>query len=182
MRKYGLAFSAGTLKHGQGGHDQPQSSLHIAGNGSRASRHEFEWYHHCRFRFNRYTSDTALHTIFKNLFKVIAPPNLWLSSDKRHYLQEHLLNLDWCFYYSEQFPSFTLTKLPDHLQRSINDAWDTTLHTLIEHAAPRYIFVHGQAIQAWVNRSTTDLKPAMHLENSRHQPCRLITQYSNHFL
>jgi len=133
-----------------------------------------DWYQHCRFRFARYGSDTAMHTIFKNLFKVIAPPTLWSSADKRLYLQTHLLNLDWCCYYSEQFPSFALDKLPVGLQRSIYDSWDTTLHWLIERAAPRYIFVHGQAMQAWVNRSALELTPALQLENSRHQPCRLF--------
>ena len=134
-----------------------------------------EWYHHCRYRFSRYQSDTAIHPIFKNLFKVIAPPTIWKTADKRLYLQEHLLNLDWCCYYSENFPSIVLARLPTSLQRRIYDAWDTTLHRLIELAAPRYIFVHGQAMQAWVNRSALELKPALKLENSRHQSCQLFS-------
>lgn len=133
-----------------------------------------EWYYYCRFRFNHYASDAAVHTIFKNLFKVIAPPTLWSGADKRLYLQEHLLNLDWCCYYSEQFPSFALAKLPNHLQRSICDAWDTNLYWLIEQAAPRAIFVHGQAMQDWVSRSAVDLKPVMQLTNSRRQPCQFF--------
>lgn len=136
-----------------------------------------EWYHYCRFRFNHYPSDAAMHTIFKNLFKVIAPPMLWSGADKRRYLQEHLLNLDWCWYYSEQFPSFALNKLPEHLQHNIYDTWDTTMHWFIEQVAPRYIFVHGQAIQEWVNRSTVDLKLALQLKNSRQQPCKLFQGY-----
>lgn len=133
-----------------------------------------DWYKYCQFRFIKYTSDSKVHSVFKNLFKVIAPPEKWATEDKRDYLQKNLLNLDWCYYYSEGFPSFDLDKLPPPLQRGI-EAWDTNLNWLIKAAAPRYIFVHGQAMHAWVTRTTPNLAPVMELVNSRHQPCRLFT-------
>jgi hypothetical protein len=133
-----------------------------------------EWYNHCRLRFNRYKSDRQLHPIFKNLFKVIAPPEVWDTAGKRKYLQDHLLNLDWCYYYSEQFPSFALSKLESSLQQSIRGEWDKTLDCLIAVAQPRYIFVHGRAIQDWVDRSTEGLKTVLRLENSRHKACELF--------
>ena len=70
-----------------------------------------DWYSSCRSRFKQYGSDQEVHTIFKNLFKVIAPPEVWNTPEKRKYLQDHLLNLDWCYYYSEKFPSFALNEL-----------------------------------------------------------------------
>jgi hypothetical protein len=133
-----------------------------------------EWYSHCRLRFNRYESDRRLHAIFKNLFKVIAPPEVWDTEGKRKYLQDHLLNLDWCYYYSEQFPSVVLSKLESGLQQSIRSEWDETLGWLIEVAQPRYIFAHGRAIKDWVKRSADDLKTVLQLENTQHKPCKLL--------
>jgi hypothetical protein len=132
-----------------------------------------DWYNHCRFRFRLYPSDAAVHQVFRNLFKIIAPPETWPTEGKRSYLQAHLLNLDWCYYYSEQFPSIDLAKLPPSLRHGIEE-WDTNLYELIKSAIPRYIFVHGQAMQAWVNRTTSHLEPVMELVNSRRQPCRLF--------
>lgn len=136
--------------------------------------HSFEdWYYYCRFRFKKYESDASVHSVFKNLFKVIAPPEKW-KTDKRDYLQKNLLNLDWCYYYSKEFPSFDLDKLPPHLQSKIRESWDTNMQLLIEVAAPRYIFVHGRAMKAWFESNTDNRKPVMKLENSRRQPCHLF--------
>lgn len=133
-----------------------------------------DWYNFCRSRFEQYGSDQEVHTIFKNLFKVIAPPEVWDTAGKRKYLQDHLLNLDWCYYYSEKFPSFTLSELEPSLQQSIRSEWDETLGWLIKVAQPRYILAHGRAIQDWVKRSTEGLKMVLQLENSRHKTCKLL--------
>ena len=132
-----------------------------------------DWYNFCRFRFEQYESDPKLHTIFKNLFKLIASPEKWDMAGKRKYLQDQLLNLDWCYYYSEKFPSVTLDILPVGLQQGIRSEWDKTLTWLIEVAQPRYIFAHGRAIQDWVKRSAEGLKTVLQLENSRHKACEL---------
>lgn len=131
------------------------------------------WYNYCRFRFSQYQADTEVHTIFKNLFKVIAPPEIWATTNKRLYLQTHLLNLDWCYYYSEQFPSIMLNKLPPNLQEAIAATWDATLSLLMAIAQPRYIFIHGQPMRNWVLYNTTNLQSVMQLENSRGQRCAL---------
>ena len=131
------------------------------------------WYDFCRLRFARYPSDRTLHTIFKNLFKVLAPPEVWSAMDRRTYFQAHLLNLDWCPYRSERFPSLALDRLPSDLQMRISATWDANLCGLIDIAAPRYLLIHGQAIQAWVNRNIVGLMAILQLENSRGQPCQL---------
>lgn len=129
------------------------------------------WYNYCRFRFTNYRSESEISTIFKNLFKVIAPPTIWTTANRRQYLQTHLLNLDWCYYYSEQFPSIALNKLPSHLQEAIAATWDATLSLLMVTAQPRYIFIHGRPLGTWVIRNTTNLQSVMQLENSRGQRC-----------
>lgn len=131
------------------------------------------WYNYCRFRFTNYQSESEISTVFKNLFKVIVPPTMWTTANKRQYLQTHLLNLDWCCYYSEKFPSITLNKLPSYLQEAIAATWDTTLSLLVETAQPRYIFIHGRPLRAWMIRNTTNLQSVMQLKNSRGQRCAL---------
>lgn len=105
---------------------------------------------------------------------MIAPPEVWDTAGKRKYLQDHLLNLDWCYYYSEQFPSFALKELESSLKESIRSEWDKTLDWLIEVAQPRYIFVHGRAMKEWVKDSVTGLGKVLELQNSRGQPCKLF--------
>lgn len=133
-----------------------------------------EWYKYCLFRFARYDADTEIHAVFKNLFKVIAPPEEWRNLNKRKFLQENLVNLDWCYYYSRNFPSFTIRDLPQNLQVEMKNDFDETLLLMIEIAAPRRIFVHGQAISDWVHRSTSDLVSALELKNSYGKKCRLF--------
>ncbi len=138
-----------------------------------ANKNFDEWYEFCRFRFEQYKSDSAVHNVFKNLFKVIAPTEIWKNSDRRNYLQAHLLNLDWCFYYSKQFPS-NFKKMPEVLRRNIFETWDKNLDWLIEISEPRYIFAHGRAIQNWISQNTTELEITIELENSRQQSCCLF--------
>ncbi|MFN8488106.1 MAG: hypothetical protein U0350_10970 [Caldilineaceae bacterium] len=133
-----------------------------------------DWYDYCRFRFTLYESEQQVHSVFKNLFKVIAPPDIWATASKREYLQAHLVNLDWCCYYSESFPTFKLSSLPSGLQRLICTDWDERLRWLIEIAAPQYIFAHGKALEEWANRSSSGLVRAMRLESSLNQPCYLF--------
>ncbi|CAN5294783.1 hypothetical protein BH20ACI1_BH20ACI1_04950 [soil metagenome] len=131
-----------------------------------------QWYKFCRFRFKRYESDSAVHSTFKKLLKITAPPTLWKTIDKRDYLQANLINLDWCFYYSEYFPTFDFSKLPESLQNNIYETWDKNLNWLIKTSKPRYIFVHSKPIKNWVYRNTSELEQVMQLE-SRPKSCWL---------
>ena len=130
------------------------------------------WYRFCQNRFLEYERESEVHSIFKNLFKLIAPPATWNTVDKREYLQENLLNLDWCCYYSENFSSFAVMRLPQDLRKLILETFDTTLSWLIEQSKPRYIFVHGRAMQSWVDRHAEDFEHAIMLQ-SNNGPCRL---------
>jgi len=132
-----------------------------------------EWYRFCQNRFMEYERDEDVHLLFKNLFKLIAPPLSWKSIDKREYLQSNLLNLDWCYYYSENFPSFDITKLPQSLQQQIAESLDRTLSWLINQVSPRYIFVHGRAMQSWVEQHSEDLEAGIQVRSSN-GPCQLF--------
>lgn len=132
------------------------------------------WYDYCLYRFDIYPSDKKIHAVFKNLLKVIAPPEKWDALDKRKFLQANMLNLDWCYYYSENFPSIKIDTLPLNLANQIRNSFDKTLLWMIKVAAPRMIFVHGKAIHEWVINNTHNLKTALVVNNSYGRDCRLF--------
>ena len=132
-----------------------------------------QWYEHCRGRFEKYERDQEIHSMFKNLFKVIVPPNEWGERDKRSTLQAHLLNLDWCPYYSTAFPTIVTKKLPEDLQRKMANEWDATLSLMVKVAQPRYIFVHGRVMSAWAEQHIRRQERVLTVKNSRGKPCQL---------
>jgi hypothetical protein len=132
-----------------------------------------EWYTYCLNRFDIYQNDKQIHSVFKNLFKVIAPEEEWEKLSKRKYLQENMVNLDWCYYYSENFPTIRTNELPEKFRRDIQNAFDKPLLKLIDYAKPRYIFVHGKTMNDWVLRNVNGLAEVLKVPNRNKKMSRL---------
>jgi hypothetical protein len=131
-----------------------------------------EWYDFCRFRFERYESP-SIHKTFNKLFKAIAPTSLWQNIDKRNYLQDNVVNIDWCFYFSQNFPTIDFDKMPEDLCLNIHKAWDENLNWLISKNNPRHIFAHGKSIQHWIAETSNKTEHIMEIK-SRRGNCSLL--------
>jgi len=108
-----------------------------------------EWYDFCRYRFSNYPCDTAVHRTFKNIRKLFVPPHQWRESSCRSDLQQSLVNLDWCPYYSGRFPTIS----PDRpaIVGEMMKRWDKVLDEMVHIVKPPLIFVHGKTMESWVS-------------------------------
>ncbi|GEM_PF-2235390 len=116
-----------------------------------------QWYDFCKNRFAEYSAPGDVHTVFRNLWKVIIPINDWRIENCRADLQRKLINLDWCPYYSQYFRTFEQNGLGPRLIHWINTVWDETLAQLLNQCKPLCVFVHGRSMQTWVNEHCRDL-------------------------
>ena len=116
------------------------------------------WHNHSINRFMRYPRDQDINRIFKDIWKIVQPDGHSYSS-VREGLQATTINLDWCPYYSQQFPTISFDKYPLSLQKAISTEWTDRLARLVSSIKPRLIFAHGRAQQHWVNRYAHSLKP-----------------------
>lgn len=104
------------------------------------------WVQNCEKGFERYKDDKSLHSIWKNLAKV------FFSKEERNagndavkkLLQKNVVNLDWCYYYSQNFPS-----IKSNVDNELFNLFNININKLIRDLNPKFIFVHGRALEFW---------------------------------
>ncbi len=118
------------------------------------------WLDKCLSRFNNYKTDKSLHKIWKNLAKVI-----FTDEERRNCLrsklQNKLVNLDWCFYYSKKFT--TLAQNAEN--QDVYELFDKNLNKLLKKINPKVIFAHGKSLNNWFRSNSTDIEEILELEH-----------------
>lgn len=125
-----------------------------------------DWFELCNNGFLNCNDDKSLNPIFKNLGKVINGRSAWNAAyNKRILLQESLINIDWCFLYSKNFPS-NFWKLSKKLGlEPIVNLFDSSLNIMIPHLEPRVIFLHGTSLKLWFDEYSFQRKRIATLED-----------------
>ena len=117
------------------------------------------WLDQCMDGFLNYPNDIAMHAIWKNLIKVI-PGYTNRIQDKREFLQQHIINIDWCYYYSTNFP--TLNNVDYH---PLIADFSNNLHFLLCHLKPKLIFIHGKSLSSWFNNNCNNIVQELELQH-----------------
>ena len=111
------------------------------------------WLNDCMKGFLNYPTDKSMHTIWKNLVKVIRPDNLREAITLREILFENIVNIDWCYYYSKQFPTLN----EEQLRLTLSKKFDENLEKIFSWIHPRAIFIHGRSFATWFNTNCNNI-------------------------
>ena len=96
----------------------------------------------------------------KNLAKVIFTDEE-RTNCLRSKLQNKLVNLDWCFYYSKKFT----TVAQNAENKDIYELFDNNLNRLLKKINPKVIFAHGKSLDNWFRSNSTDIEEILKLEH-----------------
>jgi len=106
-----------------------------------------EWMEKCKYRFIEYPCDQAVHAVFKYLLKVFLDPDTIRLQGIRQSLQQHVVNLDWCPYYSSNWKSLSDLFLTKHNLMDLRAYFDSNLRFFIGCLKPARIFLHGSQLE-----------------------------------
>lgn len=120
------------------------------------------WTDYCLNRFLKYKKEQKVHSIYKEAIKVILDCSSMeelrkVYGDSRIVLQDNLINLDWCPYYSFSFSSskFSLKNLHKQnaeYEKVISEIslWNELLLEAISLNQPKYVLVFGKNYDYWL--------------------------------
>jgi hypothetical protein len=108
------------------------------------------WLDGCMNGFILYQNDKSLHSIWKYLVKVFFSEEQRKTGIKE-LLQDNVVNIDWCYYYSWNFPTINLEDLMNSKKNKIYKLFDDNLRKLISDIQPKVIFIHGKSLENWFN-------------------------------
>jgi hypothetical protein len=106
-----------------------------------------EWMERCKHRFKDYPSDKAVHTVFKYTLKVFLDPSTIRLEGVRQSLQRHVVNLDWCPFFSSNWKTVSDSFLGKRDLMGLRDYFDENLRFLIGCLKPARIFLHGSQLE-----------------------------------
>ena len=125
-----------------------------------------KWIENCVKGFDGYQDVKKLHLVWKNLYKVLSGEmNLDGSKKPIDFLQTNIVNLDWCYHYSSNFPTLSSSELNNSPRRDLYAIYDTNLEKLINEIKPKVIFIHGKSFNEWVNINCTEIKEELELSH-----------------
>ena len=109
------------------------------------------WFDFCLNRFENYETESAVHFIFKNLLKLFFTDQEIKRSCKRKLLQENLINIDWCPYYSKKFVTTGKLFFEKNGIIELYEIFNKNLNEFIKFTKPRCIFIHGKSFDELAN-------------------------------
>jgi len=102
-----------------------------------------DWMCLCNSRFTKYESDEEIPPVFKNILKVFFDPKEIKRHGKKALLQDNIVNIDWCFYYSSRFRSLGKSFYEKHNIIGLYELFNNNIKFFVDQIKPRCIFVHG---------------------------------------
>ncbi|PWI46993.1 hypothetical protein CEE45_13905 [Candidatus Heimdallarchaeota archaeon B3_Heim] len=136
---------------------------------TKSTRWDFtRWTDYCLNRFLKYKKEQEVHPIYKEAIKVILDCSSIKElrrkfGDSRIVLQNNLINLDWCPYYSSSFSSSKFPLQILHKQKAEYEnvsseisLWNELLLDAISLNQPKYVLVFGKNYDFWL-RSIADI-------------------------
>lgn len=124
------------------------------------------WLKGCTNGFQEYLNHGRnLHSTWTCLYKVF---NSGESDpiDRVKFFQENVVNIDWCYYYSSEFPTINRSyKQPKELLE-LYDEFDDNIDFLISQLKSKIIFAHGKSLSGWFEKNVTDRKVELNLEHN----------------
>lgn len=114
------------------------------------------WLDGCLNGFISYPNDKSLHPIWKYLVKVFFSDEQ-RKTDIRELLQDNVINIDWCYYYSRNFPTISTEELGNSKKNHIYKLFDDNLRKLISYIQPKLIFIHGKSLKNWYYFNCTNI-------------------------
>ena len=117
-----------------------------------------DWFDYCINRFDKYETDAEVHRVFKNLLKILFSDQEIKRSSKRKLLQENLVNIDWCYYYSKKFRTVDKKYFNDNGLIKLYQKFNDNLDCFIKITNPQCIFMHGKSFEDIANDIMTGMK------------------------
>lgn len=114
------------------------------------------WLLGCSNGFAAYNSDKNLHLIWKNLSKVFFSNLERESSELHSLLQKNVVNLDWCYYYSNRFPTLGIKELDHPIRKRLYESFNANIRFLLRQLNPRLIFLHGKTLSFLFDELVSD--------------------------
>ncbi|MBN2077456.1 MAG: hypothetical protein JW838_00725 [Spirochaetes bacterium] len=116
------------------------------------------WFDYCINRFDKYETEGEVHRVFKNLLKIFYSDQELKRSSKRQLLQENLVNIDWCYYYSKRFRTFKKKFFNDNGLIELYEKFNDNLDYFVKLIKPQCIFIHGKSFDDVASEIITDMK------------------------
>ncbi len=111
-----------------------------------------KWFQTCNDGFLSYDDDKDIHQTYILFLKAIIGNEklneLKKNKGIRKYLQDNFINLIWCNYYAESFPSLDRKKPENFRTTAFIGKWDAALTFMLKKIhKPKYIFAVGAQLQ-----------------------------------
>lgn len=115
-----------------------------------------QWFDSRISYFQSYAKDSEIHSIFKNLLKLVTPPvnGNWGEINKKELIAKNFVNFDWCHYYSDSFPTINFNTINDQKITKLFKKFDNMLHLGLSVINPQIIIIHGKTFTSWVEKYT----------------------------
>lgn len=116
------------------------------------------WFDFCLNRFERYKTEGEVHRVFKNLLKIFFSDQEIKRSCKRRLLQDHIVNIDWCPYYSKKFRTSGRRYLKKNGLVDLYLKFNENLDYFVKITKPKCIFLHGKSFDDLSNEIISNIK------------------------